>query len=389
LVFIHLFLYVILSFKKKAMEDSKAHISRLLTEKLTGAISAEELIIIDKLIEYNAEVTAEWEWMNAKLAARQFNAGNAEEAFNKLRPVLKPKKRPVALMAMAIAACFAGAIAIGYAFFQPAHSSTPEFFAQAAIWPEDSIVMQAEKGDFLNLTAAANKRIGYGDTWLNITDSSIQIHRGKNDAAQWQTVLVPAQLTYTITLADGSVAILNSGTRIKFPLNFTGDNREVFIDGEAFFNIAADAKRPFVVRTAKTDIQVLGTRFNVNTYGQIHTSLVDGAVSTTSAKGKLFLKPGQEAVLTDTGFTMHNFDMAATVSWIEGAYYFHDVPLKDLSGILSRWFKTSVQFDNPALQNKVFSGALLKAQPLQVFLENLELSDNIHSVLKDGVVHFK
>lgn len=369
------------------MEERKAYISRLLTEKLTGVITAEDAVIIDRLIGSDAAVKAEWEWMQERLAkSTGFNPDNASVVWNRMQPNLAPKKRYYSRIA--IAACLAGGLLYtGYAFFSAKTTASPagNFFAQTHIsWPEDSIVLQSDNGHILNLSANRNKHINT----LNVTDSSLQITPADGDA-QWQTLLVPDMLTYKVILADGSTARLNSGTRIKFPLNFTGNTREVYIDGEAFFDIAADSKKPFIVRTSKTAIQVLGTSFNVNTYNNIHTSLVDGAVSTTSGDQQLVLKPGQEAVLTDQSFTTQNFDAATTLSWMEGAYYFHDVPLKNLSGILSRWFKTKIIFDTPALENKMFSGALFKDQPLEEFLDNLALSDNIHTTLKDGTVHVK
>lgn len=371
------------------MEESKAYISRLLTEKLTGVIHADDEVRINRLIATDDDVRAEWEWMQEKIAAApNFNPHNSDKVWNQLSPIVQRKKRPGHIIAIssAAAACVAGALYLSHAF-QPAPIPTTNFFARNTVWPKDSIVMQGEEGQRLNLTAIHNQTINT----LTITDSSLQIHHSTGNHAQWQTLLVPAMMTYKVILADGSVAKLNSGTRIKFPLNFTGDKREVFIDGEAFFSIAADTKKPFIVRTPKTDIQVLGTQFNVNTYdtAYIQTALVDGAVSTTSLNKKLVLKPGQEAVFTANNFTTQDFDPSTTLSWMEGAYYFHDVPLKNLSGILSRWFNTGIQFDTPSLQNKMFSGALLKDQPLQVFLENLELSDNIHAKIINGIVHFK
>jgi transmembrane sensor len=382
--------------KKRKMEDRKAYISRLLIEKLTGAISPEESVTIDELIASDSTVKAEWEWINNRIntAAQngRFTPADTESAWQRLRPVVTRRKLPYRIAYLSAAASVAGALAFGYFMRQPRITPTASFFARNINWTKDSVTMRTEKGDnLLNLTAARNSRISSGEVWMNVTDSSLQVHSGNDNDPQWQTLLVPQALTYKVILADGSVAKLNSGTRIKFPLQFAGDKREVYIDGEAFFTIAKNTDQPFIVHTAKTDIQVLGTSFNVNTYNTAHirTSLVDGAVSTTSAKGKLILSPGQEAIFTDSTFTTQAFDAPSTLSWMNGIYYFHDVPLKHLSDILTRWFNTPVVFDKPELENKVFSGALLKSQPLQVFLENLELSADIHSQLKDGVVHFK
>lgn len=383
------------------MEDRKAYISRLLTEKLTGIITADDAKVIDELIETNAEVKNEWEQINAKIAAavaaKKFSASetDAQAAWQKLRPVITPaipvRKIPWRIISIAAAACMAGAVAIGYFLNIPKTAASNPFFAHAADLKADSILFTSDNGSVLNLTASAGKRVSDGNVWLTVTDSSLQIHKTPSGSAQWHTLLVPATYTYKVTLPDGSTVILNSGSRIKFPLAFTGNTREVFMEGEAYFDIAPDKQLPFIVHTAKTQVNVLGTQFNVNTYDSAHiqTSLVSGAVSTFSSLGTQLLKPGQASVYNDSSFTTMAFDASTTLSWLEGAYYFHDVPLQSLEGILKRWFNRDIAFDNPALKNKMLSGALLKNQPVQNFLDNLLLSDNIHSVVKNGVVHFQ
>ncbi|HEU4555549.1 MAG TPA: FecR family protein, partial [Chitinophaga sp.] len=87
-----------------------------------------------------------------------------------------------------------------------------------------------------------------------------------NNVGRDNTLTVPAGNMYSITLADGSVVHLNSATILRFPFAFTGAKREVFVDGEAFFNVAPNAHQPFIVHSRRKDVQVLGTSFNINTY---------------------------------------------------------------------------------------------------------------------------
>jgi ferric-dicitrate binding protein FerR (iron transport regulator) len=118
---------------------------------------------------------------------------------------------------------------------------------------------------------------------------------------------------------------------------------------------------------------------------------VEGSVTSTTAKNRVQLKPGLEATYTPRdGFSVNTFDESEVLSWMKGIYYFHNTPLKDLAKLLPRWFNMPVQFDSPSLQNKTFSGELLKNQSLQLFLDNLEASSGeINVYVKDNVVHFR
>ena len=112
------------------------------------------------------------------------------------------------------------------------------------------------------------------------------------------TLWVPAGESYKIVLSDGTEVWLNAATRLRFPSRFYGKQREVYVEGEAYFKVAKDAAHPFIVHTTLTQVQVLGTSFNINTYeaGNVKTALVEGKVLTKSNDGKsMELTPGYAA----------------------------------------------------------------------------------------------
>lgn len=381
------------------MEEDQVEIRRLLIEKLTGGISMNDEQRINQLIASDRLVQQEWTRLREKTEKAE-EAGllrnkDADSAWNQIKPAIRPRNniRRITTIAAAVAACFAAFIAVRHFRAAGTDTSAGQFFAENStqIAGNDSILMQNEDGSLLNLSAVIGHQLEADNTRMTVTDSSITLSNNRAEKGQWSTLLVPAAMNYKITLTDGTEVWLNANTRLRFPQSFAGlKHRDIYVDGEAYFKVAPDKQQPFIVHTAQTDIKVLGTQFNVNTYDTtgIKTALIEGSVSTTAAGGSLLLNPGQQTVYSGERFTTGSFDATTTLSWMQGIYYFEEVPLYTLTDIISRWFKMKVAFHTPGLQDKIFSGMLSKKQPLSAFLENLELSDNIHSVVKDNTIHF-
>ncbi|MCW3115908.1 MAG: anti-sigma factor, partial [Segetibacter sp.] len=153
------------------------------------------------------------------------------------------------------------------------------------------------------------------------------------------------------------------------------------------------SKQPFLVHTSKTNIQVLGTSFNVNTYedGLIKTSLVEGRVKTFSLDGdSTLLRPGFEAYYDDLKkeFQVKPFDKEYVLSWIEGSYLFNKVPLENLTGTLERWFGVEVVSINKKVIGKTLVSGIIEKGKLKEFLENLNASTGIKYTLKNNILDF-
>jgi len=208
----------------------------------------------------------------------------------------------------------------------------------------------------------------------------------------FNTLEIPAKTDYSITLADGTQVFLNSKSKLRFPFYFDDARREIFIEGEAYLEVAKDAKRPFIVHTPLADIRVLGTKFNVNTYqeGTVRTSLVEGSVLLKGAdKDSIALHPGLEALYrSDKGFTAHSFDAAEVLSWRDGIFYFQRQPLGELAGTISRWFGVRMIFEQDDLSQHAVSGLLEKGR-LDEFLNNLEKTAGIDYSLQDTILVLK
>lgn len=183
----------------------------------------------------------------------------------------------------------------------------------------------------------------------------------------------------TLILSDGSKVILNAATVFKYPSGFDKKERRVYLDGEAYFEVAKDTARPFVVKLQKQDVTVLGTSFNVQAYdsdpysvitllsGRIRLETFDEFGESTGYK---YLSPREQAVSDNkTGLvSLVEVDTSLVNSWINGEYKFKDEPLSSIAKRLEKYYDVRIHIDNEHLQNVKYTGTFLLNQDiLEVF----------------------
>ncbi len=157
---------------------------------------------------------------------------------------------------------------------------------------------------------------------------------------------------YQLKLPDGSKVWLNAASSITYPTAFTGDNREVKITGEAYFDVVKNESKPFVVKTYKDRVIVLGTEFNINSYtdeGFIKTSLVEGTVKINQT----LLKPGQAYI---NGKILET-DLSKDLAWKNGLFSFENADIQSVMRQLARWYDVEVKFKG-SISTDQFSGKL-------------------------------
>ncbi|MDR2469767.1 MAG: FecR domain-containing protein [Tannerella sp.] len=174
------------------------------------------------------------------------------------------------------------------------------------------------------------------------------------EAADLQTLHVPAGQRICLTLQDGTVVWLNAQSRLTYPATFDADERHVAVEGEAWFEVAKDGKRPFVVTSGELAIRVLGTKFNVHRYPHETwgcVSLLEGAleVSTPGQSTPLRLRAGQEATLRDGKMTAAAIRNADHFLWKDGIYSFENVTLEEIMKALELYYDTAIEVKDPAM----------------------------------------
>lgn len=360
---------------------------RLMIEKISGTISREDSMYLDELLETNAEIKRKWENIKESFegpeAQRFLQNIDVENGWLKFKKGIRKKKqsRTILIRRLTVAASLLILFGIAAMFFF--HSQTPNSIATVP-GSNRNVKLYVNGTDLIDLSNY-NSLSGFAtlnNVKLTISKESLSYIASNNQAAGvLNTLVIPETQNYKLILSDGSEIWLNSLSQIKFPFVFAKNKREVWIKGEAYFKVAKNKARPFIVHTSLTDIQVLGTEFNVNAYDslQVKTSLVNGLVNTCAANGKgVLLKPGFQSVFSKANeFQVTTFDSYNELSWMKGIYFFQNSSLDDIGDVVYRWYGITLVFDNDKISSNRFTGALMRYKPLKEFLDNLVLASNI------------
>ncbi|OQP47881.1 FecR family protein [Niastella populi] len=198
--------------------------------------------------------------------------------------------------------------------------------------------------------------------------------------AVWNTLTTVKAETYQLLLSDGSKVWLNSGSSIRYPVHFVGNERKVEITGEAYFEVTHNSRQPFIVKANSMEVQVLGTTFNINAYpdeGAIKTTLVAGKVKVlnraASTEQSAVLAPGQQAQLQSEKISVArqvNIDQA--VAWRYGRFQFDRDDIKTVMRQIARWYDVEVSYEGE-ITNKEFWGKVSRDLNASEMLKVLEV----------------
>ena len=199
----------------------------------------------------------------------------------------------------------------------------------------------------------------------------------------YHTLSTPRGGQYKLILPDGSGVWLNSASSIRYATVFSGSERMVEVTGEAYFEIAHNASKPFVVKVNEMNITVLGTHFNVNAYNDessVNTTLLEGSVNVSKAGNSMKLKPGQQAQLTSGGRfkVINDVDLDEVVAWKNGYFSFNRADLHTVMRQIARWYDVTISYEGDI--------------PHREFVGKINRSNNASEVLKilqESKVHFR
>lgn len=208
----------------------------------------------------------------------------------------------------------------------------------------------------------------------------------ENEDAFYNTISTPRGGQYHITLSDGSKIWLNAASSIRFPVLFIGKTRKVEITGEAYFEVAKNKEMPFLVKVGPSEIEVLGTHFNVNAYNDessIKTTLLEGSVKVTNnmvgiKSTSVYLVPGQQAGINKDGKinVLNNADFEETLAWKNGRFHFKSADLSSILRQISRWYNVDIEYNGKV--DLHFSGQLTRNENVSKVLEKLELTGEVN-----------
>ena len=254
------------------------------------------------------------------------------------------------------------------------------------------------------LTLSSGQQVMLADTIVHVNEKGMVIsnfpdkelvYKIMNDTMKtetiYNTVTVPRGGEYKLVLADGTIVWLNSDSHIRYPVTFSGNTRQVELEGEAYFEVAKDVEKPFIVRMNEYNVRVTGTQFNVRNYlnESLATTLVEGGVQ-IERKGKVDrLRPGQQAVLENNEIRIRVVNVEEQVAWRHGAFGFTQCRLENIMEELARWYDVDVFYMNQQVKNYHFSAWFKRSSSINEVISILEKTQKISLDLKGRILTVK
>lgn len=187
-------------------------------------------------------------------------------------------------------------------------------------------------------------------------------------------------IVQNVPLPDGTVIQLNNHSKLIYPERFAGDSREVFLEGEAYFDVKHDKKHPFIVRAGELKIRVLGTKFTVNASSQspqITATLLEGSIEVSNEKRQMLMKPSQQLrydVNSGNMLLTELSNASREIRWIQNVWVLSETPLLDICQRLEHLFNVKIIIMNDELIGKSFTGEFYTNESLESILKTMQTS---------------
>ena len=263
---------------------------------------------------------------------------------------------------------------------------------------DESITLQLDNGDVEILSEKGT---------IQVLDSKGNIIGEQNDdqlvysdeivleKLVYNTLTIPYGKRFKLQLSDGTTAHLNSGTTIKYPIKFLkGENRQVFLSGEAFFDVAKDAQHPFIVNADHLNVQVFGTQFNISVYPEDKVTdvvLVEGSVSlyteniNSNTTNDILLKPGYRGSLNrkENNISTEQVNTKIYTSWINGELIFRYMTFENILKKLERYYNVVITYESAELAHEEFNASFNNV-PIEKILEYLKTTYDVDFTVTEG-----
>lgn len=248
-------------------------------------------------------------------------------------------------------------------------------------------------GNALNIKTEDGRRIA-ADSCKRLSYREADVEGVMEEEPVYNTVRVPGGADYAVELADGTIARLNCETELRYPVRFVGKERRVYLDGEAFFEVAKNAEMPFIVETKQMQVEVTGTQFDVKAYAEDETmqaTLVEGGVEVCAygaGSKPVALTPSQQYVLDvqTRQAEVKKVDVQLYTGWVEGMFVFKNQRLEDVMTMLARWYSVDVFYIGESVKDIRLSANLGRYEHIDKILDIIQETNKIGFSRKGNVV---
>ena len=382
-------------------KDNETDIQHLIISSLEGTASEEELLVLQKWLEESEQHfllfhAYRQDWIQAGCVQRY----QTEEAWKKVEHRLFHRMSVKHLFLWTRIAGYAALvvlmIAVGYVFMRRDQDKDQAYVVEGNIEPGGKkAILVLGSDEKVVLGDEAEETLLAGNTTVKKEGNTLVYDRQKNGEGEeeYNRLITPRGGEYAVVLADGTKVWGNAESELRYPVQFSGTERKVYLKGEAYFAVTKQVTKPFIVCLDQAEITVLGTEFNVRNYENeaIATTLVKGSVSVTdnSNISECRLRPGQQAVLEKGGITVREVEPIHFVAWKDGFFVYQDKKLDDILNELARWYDVNIFFENSSVREERFSVDMPRHESFEEVLRLIEQTRSIQIEIEGNNVFVK
>jgi len=345
-------------------------LSKLISKHVQNELSASERLLLEEWLGENLDNRRLFERLikteQLKRSLDHFNSLNVDSSWKRAKRKRFVTKVKNLTPYIGYAASIVGVIFTMFLLF-PKNNKEQTAAKNSQIIVEKDLLpggvkatLKLSDGNSINLNAGF-RSISQESGYVIFSDSGeLDYTKSKpiNTHLVYNTITVPKAGTFRIILPDGTKVWLNSLTQLKFPTQFSKQIRKVHLTGEAYFEVAKDRTKPFIVKVNNNTIEVLGTHFNVNSYNTtFKTTLFEGSVKIANDDDSRLLSPGQEASIVGSKIIVDKANMRKALAWKNNEFYFKNYSMQSILLELSRWYDFEIDHHG-IINNKRYSGSI-------------------------------
>lgn len=382
------------------MEDIKQYmnIARLICKKRLFKLNESEARLLDDWrqdSEVKGRVFRNLQEISTDDLERRYERADVDERWEYFKKKRSGRqKRIMWSVGAAASVCLLMTAVLGYWVQRPGER---EVLAVETEQP-NSVRLVLSTGETMNVSAEPEKVMAlnegtklYVEGHLKYVHDSVPVKE-----LQYNELIVPRGTFFHLVLSDGTKVWLNADSRIKYPVAFGEDKRQVELQGEGYFEVAKEEGRPFIVSTDRMDVRVLGTTFDVNTYedqGKVFVVLKEGLVEVLAEGNESrIITPGQMASLNvfdlGAGIQVEKCDVEAYTAWKQGSYSFRNMPLTEMLKQVSRYYDVTIVYED-GFEEEYYTGDISRDISLESLLSVIENSTSVSFKLERKTVYIQ
>lgn len=372
-------------------------IQHIIIASLEGRATDSELTTLHHWLEESVENHALYEdfckvWRQAGKDVRYDVDGGWEQIELRLKQSISIHRKRLLIYWMEVAAVVALFIVGGAWYlsdFLSDNAVTRTTVSQIEPGSKKAILYLGENRQ-VELGEEQQDSLFYENTTLKQEGNTL-VYSGKNqnsEIEEYNRLVTPRGGEYSVILSDGTKVWLNTESELKYPVHFNGEERRVYLKGEAYFDVAKRNGQKFIVCSDKTQVTVLGTEFNIRNYeeGVIATTLVEGSVLVGFDGKECRLKPGQQATIDATGISVREVEPILYTAWKDGFFVYRNMTLDHILQELSRWYDFTYFYQNEELGALRLTAKIRKFDSVEDIFEILKTTGHVDFVVKGKTI---